>query len=331
MKWILRRVGQGIVTVYLVITLSFALVRLMPGGVVNALEYQLEQEGVPAAEIEHEINRLIGINPDAPIHVAYVEYLTDALRGDLGTSIWYGEPVAEMVAGALPWTVFLLSWATFIGFAVGIVLGAFMAYYEGGRLDVGLTSYAMVMGSVPYYVFAILLLLVVGYQADLLPTSGRAPAEVPVGFNWPYVSGVVRHAILPVLSLVLSGSIASLSMRGNSIRVLGEDYLRVARLRGLSDSTIAIQYVARNALLPMYTGLMVSIGTMFGGSVILETVFNYYGTGYLMVESVSRRDYPLMMGCFMVITIAVVLALLVADLTYSKIDPRTGGGDREAY
>lgn len=331
MDWRIRRTAQVIVTVFSVISLSFVLIRLIPGGPINFLVVQMERQGVPPDEIYSRAEQLYGINPDDPLHIAYFDYMGQILSGNLGTSTWFGDPVADLMAEAIPWTVFVLSWATFIGFALGISLGAIMAYYEGGKLDVGLTAYAMVMGSIPYYVFAILLLLVVAYQNTWFPTGGHHPTGVTAGFNWPYIKGIIHHATLPVLSLVLSGSIASLTMRGNSIRVLGNDYVRVARLRGLSDGTIALQYVARNAILPMYTGLMISIGTMFGGAVILETIFGYHGMGWYLVRAVNARDYPLMMGAFMVITIVVVLALLIADLTYGKLDPRIGGEGREQF
>ena len=331
MNWIWRRVGQALLTVFVVISLSFVLVRLMPGGPADALVAVLEQEGVPPRQIQAQVEQMLNVRPNAPLHEAYINYMAGTLQGDLGQSIWYGRSVAAIIGEVLPWTVFLMSWAVFLGFGLGISLGALMAYYEGGRLDVALTGYAMVMGSIPYYVVALVLLLIFAYQTSYFPISGRAYVNQTVGFNLPYILGIIHHAALPILSLTISGSIASLSMRGNSIRVLGEDYLRVARLRGLPDSTIALQYIARNAILPMYTNLMISIGTLFGGSVILETVFNYRGMGLVLVNAIDHRDYPLMMGAFMVITIAVVIALLFADLTYYKLDPRAETGSREAY
>lgn len=120
-------------------------------------------------------------------------------------------------------------------------------------------------------------------------------------------------------------------MRGNSVRVMGEDYVRVAELRGLKSRWIALSYVARNAILPMYTNFLISIGFMFGGAIILEEIFGYYGVGYYMIRSINARDYPLMMGCFLVITIAVVIAIYIGDLTYGKLDPRAGGDTNESY
>lgn len=332
MNWWIQRTAQAIFTVFVVITISFLMIRTMPGGPANALYAELEEQGVHPQQIRAQVERLIGVDPDAPIHEAYVDYMLNLARGDLGHSIWFSEPVADVLAEALPWTVFILSWAIMISFVLGIVLGALMAYYEGGKLDLGLTTYGMVMGSIPYYVFAILLVLFFAYRIQWFPQGGRTYQGTTAGFNWPYIQGVLHHATLPILSFVLSGSVASLSMRGNSIHILGKDYVRVARLRGLPDSTIAVQYVARNAILPMYTGLMITIGSMFGGAIILEMVFNYRGMGWAMVEAVNARDYPLMMGTFIVITVGVVITLFIADLTYGKIDPRAGSAaNRESY
>ncbi|MEY7848381.1 ABC transporter permease [Natrarchaeobius sp. A-rgal3] len=331
MDWRVRRIGQALFTVWGVITISFVLVRTMPGNPMSAMVVRYEEQGISPAQARHLVELRLNINPQEPIPIAYLNYMASTLQGDLGQSLYYDRPVAEILATALPWTLFVLSWAMFISFFVGIALGALMAYWEGGRLDVGLTGYATVMGSIPFYVLAILLLVVFGYRYGVFPTGGRQPTGIEPGFNWPYIRGVIHHAALPVISLLVVSGAASLSMRGNSIRVLGEDYLRVARLRGLPDSTIAVQYVARNAILPMYTGLMISIGSMFGGSIILEEVFAYRGVGYYMMSAVDQRDYPLMMGAFTIITIAVVIALLFADLTYSKIDPRAGGEGREGF
>lgn len=329
--WRVRRLGQTVFTVWAVTTLSFVMIRLMPGNPMGAMIRQLEAQGVDPVRARQLVELRLSIDPNKPIPAAYVDYILNVLQGDLGHSTVYGDTVATVLAQALPWTLFLLSWSLFISFFVGIAVGALMAYWEGGKLDVGLTSWAIVMGSIPFYVLAFLLLIFLSYRQGWFPTSGKAPAGVPPGLNWPFVSGVAYHAALPVTSMLVASGVASLGMRGNSIRVLGSDYLRVARLRGLSDVTISTQYVARNAILPMYTTLLISIGEMFGGSVVLEQVFQYRGLGYYLFKAVNQRDYPLMMGGFMLITIAVVLALLFADLTYSLVDPRAGGQNNDSY
>ncbi|GAB6878317.1 hypothetical protein JCM17823_05910 [Halorubrum gandharaense] len=144
---------------------------------------------------------------------------------------------------------------------------------------------------------------------------------------------VATLAALPALSFIVTGyGLLALTMRGNSIQVLGEDYVRVAQLRGLPDRRIALRYVGRNAVLPLYTSLLISIGFMFGGSIILEILFQYRGIGFEMNEGIIYRDMPLMMGTFLVITFGVVIALWVGDATYGKLDPRIKSGDEgEAY
>jgi peptide/nickel transport system permease protein len=225
-----------------------------------------------------------------------------------------------------------MSTAILITFGIGVSFGAIMAYFEGGKFDTGTTVVSIILTSTPYYIFALLFLAFFAYQRQWFPTGGRLSAGVSPGFTLRFLFDVLHHAALPILSIVLTdfGGWA-LSMRGNSIRVLGEDFLRVARLRGLPARTIAMKYVGRNAILPMYTGLMISIGFAFGGAVILETIFAYPGVGYYILKAVNARDYPLMMGGFLIITIAVVVGILIADLTYGRIDPRAGGEDRESY
>ncbi|WP_193364808.1 ABC transporter permease [Natrialba taiwanensis] len=320
--WRVRRLGQAVFTVWAVLTLSFVLIRMMPGNIMGAMITRMTQQGINPGRARELVELRMTIDPDEPLLTAYGNYVVDTLQGNLGQSVYYGEPVTDVLAGALPWTLFVLSWAVFISFFIGITVGALMAYWEGGKLDVGLTSYAVLMGSIPFYVLAILLLIFLSYRYGLFPNGGRQPIGADPGFNLVYISGIIHHAALPIISMLVASGVASLGMRGNSIRVLGEDYLRVARLRGLSDITISTQYVARNAVLPMYTTLLISIGEMFGGSIVLEQVFQYRGLGWYMLSATHQRDYPLMMGGFMIITLAIVTALLLADLTYGYVDPR---------
>jgi len=329
--WRIRRLGQTVFTVWAVTTLSFVLVRLMPGNPMGAMVRRLERQGVNPVRARELVSLRLNVDPNQPIPIAYMNYMVDMVQGNLGVSTYYSDPVSVILAEALPWTLFVLSWATFISFFVGIAVGALMAYWEGGKLDVGLTSWAILMGSIPFYVLAILMLIFLSYRFGWFPTGGKQPTGVTAGFNWAYISGIIHHAALPVGSMLVASGVASLGMRGNSIRVLGSDYLRVARLRGLSDATISTQYVARNAVLPMYTEFLISIGQMFGGSIVLEQVFQYRGVGWYMLSALNQRDYPLLMGGFVLITLAVVIALLIADLTYSLVDPRVQEGGNDAY
>ncbi len=333
-RYILERTFQALLTIYIVATLSFVLIRLVPGSPVDQLRAQMLQSD--QAMSMDEVNRIVetytGLNPGAPLWEQYLTYMMSLSQGDLGRSIVFDESVNSILAGAVPWTVFVMSVSLFLIYGLGILLGAFLAYVEGTRLDAIGSSLVTILTSIPYYVAALVMLAVLGFNLGLFPTGGRIASDVTVGLNVPFVRSLVYHATLPVLSMVLTGLGIALSMRANSIQVLGEDYLRVAQLRGLSSNRIVSRYVVPNAVLPMYTGMMISIGFMFGGSVILERIFTYPGVGYYLIEAIDRRDYTLLMGGFLVITIAVVIGIFIADLTYGKIDPRAGNsGKREAY
>jgi peptide/nickel transport system permease protein len=335
-NYYIERTFQAILTIVVVASLSFGMIRLLPGGPMDFLRAQLAgQEG----QLDRErLNTLIeiytNVTPDQPLLAQYVEYMGSLMEGDLGFSVWYNEPVAQILGGAIPWTIFVMAIALTLTFTIGIGLGAVMAYAEGSKYDVSASVLSIVLNSIPYYVMAVVLVFVLGYQMEIFPTGGRMSQGVEPAFTVTFIQDALWHAVLPVFSFVLTGfGIQALSMRGNSIRVLGEDYLRVAKLRGLGRRTVAFRYIGRNAVLPLYTSIMISIGFMFGGSVILEQIFTYRGVGYYMFQAIDARDYPLMMGAFLLITIAVAIGVFVADLTYGKIDPRAGsGGDqRESF
>lgn len=328
--WFTKRVLQAVVTVYVVITLTFVLIRLIPGGPFDYLKAQLMSQGdVQSLE---QVNQLAavytGFRMDQPLHLQYLDYMESVLfHLDLGRSFWYQEPVAEVYAQALPWTIFLMSTAILINFTISIVVGAMLAYYEGSRFDIVTSVIFQGVASVPYYIAALVLLIVFAYNMDLFPTGSRMPSGVEPGLSVAFFLGVLHHAALPIASLVITQLGRALGMRANSIQVLGEDFIRVAQLRGLSTRRIALGYVAHNAVLPLYTGLMISMGVIFGGSVILETIFNYPGAGWYLYQGVVTQDYTLMMGGFLIITVAVVIAIFIADLTYGLIDPRAQEGE----
>jgi peptide/nickel transport system permease protein len=203
-----------------------------------------------------------------------------------------------------------------------------MAYYEGGRFDIATTSIGIVLTSIPFYLFGVIVIFVFAVQLELLPMRGRYPNEMDPGFTIEFVIGVLQHSILPIISIVVTSfGIVAITMRGNSIRVLGEDYLRVARLRGLSDLTLSTRYVGRNAILPLYTHFMIALGSLFGGAVILEELFLYRGMGYYLFRGVNARDYPLVMGGFLIITATVLGGIFIAELTYGIVDPRASRGE----
>ena len=338
MRYYVERIGQALITIFLVVNISFGLTRLIPGGPMDYLRAQLSSQaqqgggGRSAQNINQLMEAYTNINPEEPIWNQYISYMSSVLTGDFGISVWYGTPVVEKLGAALPWTLLLMSASLFLSFLIGIGMGSLMAYSEGSAFDSGFSVLATVLTSIPFYIVALLLLYVFAYKYQIFPDGGQTSSAVTPGLNAPFLVDVVYHAILPVLSIVLTAwGTTALAMRGNSIQVLKNDYMYVGRLRGLSERRLAFRYVARNAILPMYTGLLISVGFMFGGSVILEEIFGYPGVGYYLLRAVQARDYTLMMGAFILITVSVVIAMVFADLTYGKLDPRartTGGSDR---
>lgn len=336
--YIVKRLGQAVVTFIAVITITFGLIRAIPGGPADHIRAQVMRnrgsDGVSMSEINSLTETYTNIDPSAPVYVQYYHYLTNVLQGDMGQSIEFGgRDVSALILEAAPWTIFLLTLSILLTFAIGIVLGAVMAYREGSRFDVGSTILSMFVNSVPYYIAAIFLVYVLAIQLSVFPQSGNYTIGLDPGLSPLFIADVFYHATLPVASLVLTGfGGVAITMRGNSIQEIGEDYIRVAHLRGVPGRRIAVRYVGRNALLPMYTNLMISVGFMFGGSVILEQIFAYPGLGNYLLQSIHARDYSLMMGIFIVITVAVLICILIADLTYGMIDPRVSEGEgKEAY
>ncbi|SEV85215.1 ABC transporter permease [Natrinema salifodinae] len=332
MNYYLKRTIQIPLTILAVATLTFGLIRLLPGGPFTQLRIQLLQQGVPAEQVDARIEALQNIRPDAPLWQQYLDYLIGVVQLDLGQSISLNEPVMDVLARSLPWTVFLVVTSTILMFVVGVVIGALQAYWEGSRFDRLASGGSIFLMSVPYYIFAVLFLFFLAFQLQLFPTGNAVDRGVDASLSPAYLSSVLRHAALPILAFTISGiGSTALNMRGNGIQVLGEEFVEVARLRGLSNSRIATRYVARNAILPMYTGLLLLIGFRLGGTVVLEEIFSYPGLGYYMIQAVNANDYPLMMGCFLVITVTLVVAVYVADLTYGLIDPRITAGDSNEY
>lgn len=330
MKYLYKRLGLALFTLWVVISFGFVIIRFMPGGPMDYLYSQLLEQGANPKRAERMAELYLNINPNTPLWVQYLDYMSSVLlHGNFGTSIWFNMPVEKIVFAALPWSVFIMLTSILLSFVIGISLGGMMALYESSRFDISATVITLFGNSIPFYIVALILLLVFAYNLNWFPTSGRYPTGVTPGPNLSFVLGVFYHATLPVASMV-AGKIGgrAISMRANAISIVGKDYVRVARLRGLPDSRISIRYITHNAILPMYTSLLIGIGTIFGGAVILEQMFRYPGVGFYFYKAVQARDYPLLMGSFVLTTVTILVGILIADMTYGLIDPRiNAGGD----
>lgn len=254
----------------------------------------------------------------------YITFWSRVLRGDFGPSLSaFPTPVSALIARALPSTAGLLIVSTLITWVLGNLLGGLAGYYQRNRTLKLMGVVAMGVHPIPYYIVALLLLIVFGFLWPVLPITGGSAMNLQQGWNWPFVSSVVRHSILPALSLILIG-LGSwfLGMRSLVSNIVTEDYVVYAETAGLDSRRVLGSYVMRNALAPQVTGLAMSLGGIFNGAVITEKVFGYPGVGTLLVDAVYAGDYGLVLGVTTVSIIAVSIGVLIIDLLYPLIDPR---------
>lgn len=333
-SYLLRRLGRAIFTIWFVSTITFFVIRGMPGSAVDVLMQDLTEQGVSADDARSMAVALMGIDPDQPLHEQYLEYLNNVIHGDFGHSYRSaGLLVTQMIMKVLPWTLFSVGLSLLITFVLGIALGSIMAYKRDTWIDHLLSNVAATLDAVSPYLIGLLAILLFGIIWKVVPIMemrGAMSSGMKPGFTLEFLADIFKHVRVILLVYVLS-SIGSwmLQMKSNTVATLGEDYVTVARARGLTDVRILTAYVGRNATLPLFTRLAISVGFIVGGSVLLETLFTYQGVGFLLAKSISERDYPVMQGVFLIITVSVVIANLLADYVYGWLDPRVRilGGD----
>lgn len=342
-RYVWKRLGQALLVFWLSISVTFVMYRLMPGNpvevlrgkyIANAVQQGQQLTDAKMAEINARVRLATNLDPEKPIPIAYYEYFRDIiLYQDFGESINKGKPVFEILFSAMPWSVFISIYGLALGTSTSLLLGALMAHREGGKFDIGMSFISTLTMSIPYYLVAIALILVFALELSWLPSAGKYDfVETTPGFNLPFMVSVVKHGTLPILSAFIASFGGSLAFRGNCIREKGKEYTKVAKLRGISESRLAIRYIGRNSLLPVYTGIMLGLSGLFSSSIILEIMFNYKAMGFATYGALMDRDYPLLMGAFIFYTGITVLGIFIADMTYGIIDPRVrGGGERETY
>jgi peptide/nickel transport system permease protein len=329
MRWFVRRIITAAMTIFASLTITFFLIRVMPGNPVDMMVAQLIMQGLDPEEAYRRVMAMVPFVPKDPIWKQYIDYIMGFLRGDLGRSIHYSAPVTTILMYGIPWTTFLVSISLIISFSLGVVLGMYIAYRRGGILDRFFSIFSSVTRAIPPYVIGVLLVIILAVQLKWFwdprrgPMLGPYDPSIQPGFTLEFILSVLYYAILPVTSYVITTfGVWVLQMKSSTVSVLGEYYVTAAEARGLPERRIVISYVGRNAILPLFTSLAISIGHIFSGSVFIETIFSYPGIGRFISASISNRDYMVISGCFLIITVAVVLSNLFADLLYSKLDPR---------
>ncbi|HOT93236.1 MAG TPA: ABC transporter permease [Anaerolineae bacterium] len=335
-NYVVRMMARAIFTVWFVTSLIFFLVRLMPSNPIEVYINELiVQYSLTYAEARDQAASLFAIDLDAPLWKQYTDYMVQLAHGNLGNSLRSpGTSVWQIIVAFLPWTLFSVGLGLIISFVLGVFIGMLLAYKRQALWEPAVSGTASMLSSIPNYLIGIVLVVYLGVQWKLVPIhkmrGSHSPGMQPA-FTWAFIMDIFFHAALPILTYVLS-TIGSwiLSMKSSTIGTLGEDYVTVARARGLSEGRITTAYVGRNAMLPLITQLLISIGFVVGGSILIENIFVYQGIGYRLLSALSTRDYPLMQGIFLIITISVVVSNLVADFIYGWFDPRVriAGGER---
>ncbi|NIR30723.1 MAG: ABC transporter permease [Gammaproteobacteria bacterium] len=301
LRFLLSRLSSALLVVLGVVCVVFLLIHLVPG---DPVEVMLGESARAADRLA--LRRALGL--DQPLHVQLLGYLGDVARLDLGTSLHSRQPIGEMLLERLPATAELTVAALAVALVVALPLGTFAATRHNSYWDFGAMSFSVLGVSIPNFVMGPLLVLTFSVSLGWLPVSGR--------------SGPVS-LVLPALTLGTAlAAILSRMVRSALLEVLGQDYVRTARAKGLDERTVVLRHALRNATLPVITVLGLQLGTLLGGAVITEMVFSWPGIGSLTIEAIQRRDYPVLQACVLVISLSYVVVNTLTDLVYAWLDPR---------
>jgi len=323
MRFLVRRLGFLLVALWAALTVNFFIPRLMPGNPAEAILAQFHGRLNPAALKAIEV--ALGIGGHQNLLTAYFEYLRNTLTGNFGISFSQGnDTVSSVISKALPWSIGLVGISTILGFLLGTGLGAIAAWRRGGVLDNVLPPTFIIVSAFPYFWVGLLSIWFFSLTLNWFPTLGGYTATANTAFTWGFAGDVLSHAVLPAFTIVIT-SVGGwiLTMRNNMITVVAEDYVKMARAKGLRPRRILWQYAGRNALLPNLTGFAMSLGFVISGAILVEYVFNYPGVGFLLLQAVNNEDYPLMQALFFLITVAVLVAIFISDIATALLDPRT--------
>lgn len=317
-KRILKKLLFAIITIFFVVAFNFFLFRVMPGNAETIIAKSTTSQAVK--------DRLLAeAGLDQPLFTQFTRYMGDLLTGDFGDAFntYDGkQEVLAIIAGRIPNTVILLVAAEIIAIVLGLIIGVICAWKRGSALDTGLLSGSLVLYSMPTFWFAMVLIFIFCVGLRWFPTGGITTAGTNYT-GWRHIQDYLQHMVLPMLcmGILMLGSYAII-MRSTMIDVLTEDYITTARAKGFSTRYILIKHAMPNAMLPMITVIAMNLSLVVGGAIQLETLFSWQGLGKLMYDALLRRDYPLLQGCFVITTVAVVITNFVTDTLYALIDPR---------
>lgn len=323
--FIAQRLGIFVLTVWIAASVIWLIPRLAPGDPITAMILRMSSSGGHVENSEKIIEgwkERFGLND--PLPVQYVRYMSNLLRLDFGYSLaHFPTPVSSIIGLALPWTVGLLLVAVTISFLIGNFLGAIMVWGRTPGLIRAVIPFTMIFTSIPSILAAIFLIYTFAFMLDWFPLAGAYDLGMQVELSWPFVKNVVWHAILPALSIILvSFGYWTLGMRGMMVTVEGEDYVQLARAKGLKPFYVLYRYLVRNAILPQVTAFAITLGTLVSGQVLVEYIFAYQGMGNIIFAAITSQDFPVIQGASFILIVITALAVLIMDLIYPLIDPR---------
>ena len=314
-RFIVRRVIQSVILIFVLIVVNFFLIHLAPGDPVIYLAGQSGDEQYYAL-----IRAKFGL--DKPLLIQLWVYLTNILRGDLGFSLSYQQSVAAVIFSRVPAT-FLLTGSAIVAATVGgIILGVEAARRENSLFDRAATTFALFTNSFPSFSIGQMLLLFFALYLGLFPAQGISSVNQNLT-GAAYLFDLLTHLVLPVLTLaVIEIALIMRLTRTEMLNILNENFITTARAKGVSERKVFYAHALRNALLPIVTVVGANLGMILSGAVLVETVFAYPGLGRLMIEVIAARDYPVLMGLFLLISVSVVVVNFLTDITYTLLDPR---------
>ena len=321
-----KKLFQYVLVLFVAITINFGLPRLAPG---DPLLYFFDESTLQELSEEQKQAALESVGLGGSLWEQYIDYLKGILTWDFGLSIKYAEPVTEIMADKLAWTITLVLPALLISTLIGVIIGAYSAWNRGKKRDVTFLTTMLTLQAIPGFWIGMLFIAIFAVQLNWFPTYG-AVSIVQDGTIWGFIKDVLWHLVLPIttLSIATVGSNYLLT-RSSMLESLGQDYMLMAEAKGVKKKGLIFNHALRNALLPIYTQFTMSLGTLIGGAVVIETVFSYPGIGRLLYESVIARDFPMMQGVFLIITLGIIITNILADLTYPLIDPQAKSTSRE--
>jgi peptide/nickel transport system permease protein len=323
--YVARRFGIMLLVIFLAVSINFALPRLMPGDPIQAQLSQLMASGSGGGDVTAMVQSYqerFGL--DQPVWHQYIAYWQSIFSLDLGYSlINYPEKVNTAILNGLPWTLGLLGFATLVSFTLGTLLGGIIGWPRTPRFARNLGSGVMLLSSVPYFLIGMILLYVFAIVFKWFPAGGGLPFGLNAGLNLETLRGIIWHGTLPALSIILAETGAwAIGMRGMLVSVLGEDYITFAEAKGNQPRRILTRYGMRNALLPQLTKLALALGHIVSGAILVEVIFSYPGIGFRLYQAIQSKDYFVLQGILLLLSVSIAVAMFVLDLIYPLIDPR---------